>query len=133
MAVESSVAHADQPITEEGLAHAWLKMAESQTAYPRLGSAIRQSKPQLLEDGSTIIFYVSNSAQQVWIEKNSLLSLTGFLQKELQNKSVKLVIKVKEVAPQEKKLYMPQEKAEFLLKNYPQMRELQKDLDLDIK
>ncbi len=133
VAVESSVAAVDQPITEEGLAQAWLKMAESQTAYPRLGSAIRQSKPQLLDDGSTIIFYVSNSAQQVWIEKNSLLNLTGFLQKELQNKSVKLVIKVKEVAPQEKKLYMPQEKAEFLLKNYPQMRELQKELDLDIK
>ena len=26
-----------------------------------------------------------------------------------------------------------QEKAEFLMKNYPQMRELQQDLDLDIK
>lgn len=131
--VEDTVAVADQPITEEALGQAWLKMAESQTAYPRLGSAIKQSKPELEDDGSTIIFYVSNSAQQVWIEKNSLLSLTGFLQKELKNKSVKLVIKVKEVAPQEKKLYMPQEKAEFLLKNYPEMRELQKDLDLDVK
>ena len=131
--VEDTVAVADQPITEEALGQAWLKMAESQTAYPRLGSAIKQSKPELESDGSTIIFYVSNSAQQVWIEKNSLLSLTGFLQKELKNKSVKLVIKVKEVAPQEKKLYMPQEKAEFLLKNYPEMRELQKDLDLDVK
>ena len=79
--------------------------AESQTAYPRLGSAIKQSKPELESDGSTIIFYVSNSAQQVWIEKNSLLSLTGFLQKELKNKSVKLVIKVKEVAYERKKMY----------------------------
>lgn len=131
--VEDTVAVADHPITEEALGQAWLKMAESQTAYPRLGSTIKQSKPELESDGSTIIFYVSNSAQQVWIEKNSLLSLTGFLQKELKNKSVKLVIKVKEVAHQEKKLYMPQEKAEFLLKNYPEMRELQKDLDLDVK
>ncbi len=131
--VESVAVVEDQPITEEGLNVAWMKMGESQTAYPRLGSAIKQSKPELTEDGHTIIFYVSNSAQQVWIEKNSLLSLTGFLQKELKNKSVKLVIKVKEVAPEEKKLYMPQEKAEFLMKNYPQIRELQKDLDLDIK
>jgi len=131
--VESVAETEDVAITEEALNAAWLKMGDSQTAYPRLGSAIKQSKPELAEDGHTVVFYVSNSAQQVWIEKNSLLSLTGFLQKELRNKSVKLVIKVKAVAPQEKKLYMPQEKAEFLMKNYPQMRELQQDLDLDIK
>lgn len=133
VSVETAAAVEDKAITVEGLKEAWLKMAESQTAYPRLGSAIKQSEPELMDDGHTVIFYVSNSAQQVWIEKNSLLSLTGFLQKELQNRSLKLIVKVKEVVQQEKKLYMPHEKAEFLLKNYPEMRELHKDLDLDIK
>ena len=133
VSVETAAVVEDRAITPENLKEAWLKMAQSQTAYPRLGSAIKQSEPELMDDGHTIIFYVSNSAQQVWIEKNSLLSLTGFLQKELQNKSIKLIVKVKEVVQQEKKLYMPHEKAEFLLKNYPEMRELHKDLDLDIK
>ena len=132
-AAESVKEEDDREITPELLDEAWQKMGDSQTAFPRLGSAIKQTKPELMEDGSTIIFYVSNSAQQVWIEKNSMLALTGFLQKELHNKSVKLVIKVKEVAPQEKKLYMPQEKAEFLLKNNPELLELHKELDLDIK
>ena len=34
---------------------------------------------------------------------------------------------------QEKKLYMPHEKAEFLYKNNPELVALSKDLDLDIK
>ena len=69
----------------------------------------------------------------MWIEKNSILSLTKFLQDELDNRNLKLLVKVKEVVEQEKKLYMPHEKAEFLLKNNPELRELHKELDLDIK
>ena len=76
---------------------------------------------------------MSNSAQKVWIEKNSILSLTKFLQDELENRKLKLIVRVKEVAEQEKKLYMPHEKAEFLLKNNPELRELHKDLELDLK
>ncbi|MEF9931852.1 MAG: hypothetical protein RR770_06090, partial [Bacteroidales bacterium] len=87
----------------------------------------------LLEDNLSIIFHVGNSAQQAWIEKNSLPRLTGFLQKELKNGELKLIVKVNEIEASEKKLYMPQEKAEFLLKNNPELQELRKDLDLDIK
>lgn len=132
-AAEAKAEQTDKQITPEALQVAWDKMGDSQTAYPRLGTAIKQSQPQLAEDNLTVIFYVSNSAQQVWIEKNSILSLTKFLQDELNNKNLKLIIKAKEPEQQEKKLYMPQEKAEFLLKNNPELQELQKDLDLDIK
>ena len=130
---ESNIVKEDKPITKEALLAAWTKMGESQTAYPRLGTAIKQSEPQLEEDNVTVIFNVSNSAQKVWIEKNSILGLTKFLQDELENKKLRLEVRVKEIAPQEKKLYMPHEKAEFLLKNNPELRELHKELDLDIK
>ncbi len=131
--VESSAVKEDKSITKEALLEAWKRMGDSQTAYPRLGTAIKQSEPVLEDDNVTVIFNVSNSAQKVWIEKNSILSLTKFLQDELDNRNLKLLVKVKEVVEQEKKLYMPHEKAEFLLKNNPELRELHKELDLDIK
>ncbi len=130
---ESNTVKEDKEITKEALLVAWNRMGESQTAYPRLGTAIKQSEPELESDNLTVIFYVSNSAQKVWIEKNSILSLTKFLQDELENRKLKLVVKVKEMAEQEKKLYMPHEKAEFLMNNYPELRDLHKDLELDLK
>ena len=97
------------------------------------GAGLKQTKPVLLEDGTTIQFNVGNSAQQSWIEKNSLPQLIGFLQRELKNGNVKLVVGVVQAQQQEKKLYMPHEKAEFLYKNNPELVALSKDLDLDIK
>lgn len=123
----------NEAITAEALSAAWEKMGDSETTYPRLGVAIKQTEPELEADGLTIIFNVGNSAQQIWIEKNSLPRLTGFLQTELKNSEAKLVVRVKEVEAGEKKLYMPQEKAEFLLKNNPELVSLKKDLDLEIK
>ncbi len=128
---ETAVAE-DEVITAGKLKEAWKKMADCE-AKPNLKSALMQTEPQLGEDGSTIIFYLSNSAQKAWIEKNARLRLTNFLQDELHNKGIKLDIRVKELAQQEKKLYMPQEKAHFLLNNYPEFRELHKELDLDLK
>ncbi len=124
---------ATEPVTLERLNVAWARMADAQTQYPRLATAIRQTQPELQEDGITILFKVGNSAQQSWIEKNSLPSLTGFLQRELRNGELKLVVDVVKVEQQEKKLYMPHEKAEFLYRNNPELVALSKDLDLDIK
>ncbi len=122
-----------EPVTVEKLNAAWIRMADAQTQYPRLATAIRQTVPVLLEDNLTVQFNVGNSAQQSWIEKNSLPQLIGFLQRELKNGDVKLVVGVTQVEQQEKKLYMPHEKAEFLYKNNPELVALAKDMELDIK
>lgn len=124
---------ANEEVTPDKLKVAWENMCEAETAFPRLATALKQTEPELSDDKLSVIFYVGNSAQQIWIEKNSLPRLTGFLQKELRNGQIKLLVQVKEVEAGEKKLYMPQEKAEFLLKNNPELQELRKDLDLDIK
>lgn len=123
----------NDPVTIEKLINAWSLMAEGETTYPRLKNAILNTPPVLEDDNLTVVFNVGNSSQQVWIEKNSLPKLNLFLQKTLKNGNVKLVIRVQEVDEQDKKLYMPQEKAEFLLSNNPELKELKKDLDLDIK
>ncbi len=130
---EKELVVATEPVTVGKLNEAWSRMADAQIQYPRLATAIRQTQPELMEDGKTIVFRVGNSAQQSWIEKNSLPSLTGFLQRELKNGEIVLVVDVVKVEQQEKKLYMPHEKADFLYRNNPELVALSKDLDLDIK
>lgn len=126
------VVTAHETVTMERLKEAWVKMAESQNQYPRLATAIKQTAPILKEDGTTIVFKVGNSAQQSWIEKNSLPQLIGFLQRELQNGDIKLAVEVIEVAQQAKVPYTAYEKADQMRKNHPEVVELTKDLDLDI-
>ena len=123
----------DEEITQEALEAAWMKMAESQKAYPRLGLAIKNSKPGLESDGTTVLFHVSNLVQKEWIERNAMETLENFLRKELRNGKINIQIIVREVEQTGKKLYLPQEKAEYIFKNYPEANELRKDLDLDIR
>ena len=123
----------DEEITQEALEAAWMKMAESQKAYPRLGLAIKNSKPGLESDGTTVLFHVSNLVQKEWIERNAMETLENFLRKELRNGKINIQIRVREVEQTGKKLYLPQEKAEYIFKNYPEANELRKDLDLDIR
>jgi len=126
------VVTAHDPVTKEKLQQAWVKMAESQSQYPRLATAIKQTAPILKEDGTTVVFKVGNSAQQSWIEKNSLPQLIGFLQKELKNGDINLLVEVIEVAQQAKVPYTAYEKADQMKRNHPEVVELTKDLDLDI-
>ena len=129
---QQEVVTASEPVTMERLKVAWSKMAETQNQYPRLATAIKQTEPLLKDDNTTVVFRVGNSAQQSWIEKNSLPQLIGFLQKELSNGDIKIVVEVMEVAQQKKVPYTAYEKADQMRRNYPEVVELTKDLDLDI-
>ena len=131
-AQQQEVVTGNEAVTMERLKDAWTKMAQTQSQYPRLATAIKQTEPILREDGVTVVFKVGNSAQQSWIEKNSLPQLIGFLQKELNNGEVMIKVEVIEAAQQKKVPYTAYEKAEQMRKNYPQVVELTKDLDLDI-
>jgi hypothetical protein len=121
-----------ETITKERLLVAWKKMADAQVKYPRLSTAILQVEPILKEDGHTIVFMVGNSAQQDWIIKNTLPSLIGFLQKELNNKDVTLEVSVIAQAEQKKMPYTEREKAAVMLRDNPALADLAKQLDLDI-
>ena len=129
---QQEVITAHEAVTMERLKAAWEKMSESQNQYPRLATAIKQTAPILREDGTTVVFKVGNSAQQSWIEKNSLPQLIGFLQKELNNADVKLLVEVVEVTQQKKVPYTVYEKADQMKRTYPEVVEIVKDLDLDI-
>lgn len=123
----------DRPLVQSELDIAWQKLAQDKGNPPRLASAVPNMNPHILDDGTTIEFYVENASQKNWMEKNKLFQYMSFLRKELSNSKIQLTIKIKEIPKEERKLYMPQEKAEYLLKNNPELVNLSKDLDLEIK
>lgn len=129
---ESSIAKIGKdPIEMERLLEVWAIMA-TQEELPRLSTAIKQADP-ILKDETTIVFMVKNDLQKKWIEDNRKIKLLHFLRTSLNNRDIELSIEVPEDEPQGERLYTQEEKAKFLLNNNPQLREMQKDLNLDIK
>jgi len=110
----------------------WEKMADSEKSLPNLANALRQCAPTIT-DKTKIHFMVGNQAQKEWIERKCILRLNEYLQKHLNNKNIELSISVTPDDKREKKLYLPDEKANFLLGSNPELKELQNDLRLEIK
>ena len=123
----------EEPFDLEKILKVWPELAENEKKTPRLASAILQNPPKY-EGGNEIVFLVSNEAQKKWIEANCIQRMNSFLKFKLNNNSANLVVDiVHEDEQKENKLYMPEEKAKFLLENNPELRELQNDLKLEIK
>ena len=120
-------------LTEENIKPVWSELAKSEEGLPRLASAIAQTSPVIDIENKTIIFKVSNVAQKDWIDKNCRVRLENFIQQKLGDRSVRLLIEVLavEVIDNEKKLYMPSQKADYLKETSAEFRELSKDLDLE--
>lgn len=116
----------------EKLLPVWEKMADSEKSLPNLANALRQCAPAIT-DKTKIHFMVGNQAQKDWIERKCILRLNEYLQKHLNNKNIELSISVTPDDKREKKLYLPDEKANFLLGSNPELKELQNDLKLEIK
>lgn len=116
----------------EKLLPVWERMADSEKSLPNLANALRQCAPTIT-DKTKIHFMVGNQAQKEWIERKCILRLNEYLQKHLNNKNIELSISVTPDDKREKKLYLPDEKANFLLGSNPELKELQNDLKLEIK
>lgn len=132
-ATSDSAETANREFTLEELKSAWIKMGESQSKYPRLGVAIKQSEPIYTQESKEVLFEVDNIAQKEWIERNSMGMLTKFLQDELQNRELTLAVKVREHEAKERKPYTADEKAKAMLQKSQAFQEFYKELDLDIQ
>ena len=115
---------------QQQLQEAWKALAESETKMPRLSSAISQSTPSL--EGKEIHFAVGNLAQKDWIDRNCRPRLEAFLQKNLGDGAIRLVVDVKQAEETPRGMYMPSEKAKFLQENSPEFNALKKDFELEI-
>ena len=125
-------ASAEKPApTAESLAAAWKALAASEERRPQLSSAIAQATPRLEED-KTLHFEVGNLAQKDWIDRNCRARLEAFLQKQLADPAIRLVVDVKKIEETGRGMYMPSDKAKFLQETSPEFNGLQKDLGLEI-
>ena len=120
-----------QPVTQEELQMVWLALAEEQK--PNLRSAMIQSPATLQEDGTTILFMVSNGSQKDWIMAKMHTYLSDTLRERLHNSQIALDVDVRKLEELPKTPYMPEERAKHIIQNNPEARELVKDLDLEIK
>ena len=127
----SEKAKEQQPVTQEELLRVWLALAEEQK--PNLRSAMIQSPATLQEDGTTILFMVSNVSQKDWIMAKMHTYLSDTLRERLHNSQITLDVDVRKLEELPKTPYMPEERAKHIIQNNPEARELVKDLDLEIK
>ena len=130
-------ASTQKPVTQQDVDGAWEKMIqfyEGKTPrLPRFIAALRGTQPQLEEDNVTIDFFVSNSSQKSWMEQQAGAQMGAFLRKALQNDKVRLAVKIKSKEDIIKKMYMPQDKENYLDQTNPQFASFKKDLGLELK
>lgn len=132
MPVEEDVKEEELP-SDELLKEKWQELA-AQTAQPRLANALANARLDIREEGGNKIveFSVTNEAQKKWIEEKMLHELEGRMRTLADSAKVRLCAAVIPEEEQEQVIYMPAEKAEFLIKNNPEVREFVADLGLDI-
>lgn len=113
----------------------WQKLPEQYRSRPRLYSTLATTKLNVKEmDGYKLLeFYVMNLAQKNWVEQELLRELEDKLQKSLGTKRVRLAVEVIPEEIVEKKIYMPEDKAKAMMAGNEEIRNLVKDLDLDVK
>ena len=113
----------------------WQKLPEQYRSRPRLYSTLATTKLNVKEmDGYKLLeFYVMNLAQKTWVEQELLRELEVKLQKSLGTKRVRLAVEVIPEEVVEKKIYMPEDKAKAMMAGNEEIRNLVKDLDLDVK
>ena len=132
IAEESSAAAPE----DEALLAGWKKLSPEYRDRPRLASALESSELEIVESEGvkTVKFSVLNEAQQKWIQESLLHRLEDSYRTIVGSTKVRLEVCVKQLpADDEKKLYMPKEKAESLMASNPQVASLVSDLNLDIK
>ena len=135
--VEAAAAEkADEIPSDEYVKTKWPELAKMYTDKPRLASMLTTTTLDMKEaDGfKTVTFRVVNDAQKDWVESKLLHELEGKFRQVVGSGKVYLRVDVApDDAPQEKKLYMPGDQAEALMKENEQVKNLVKDLELDIK
>jgi DNA polymerase-3 subunit gamma/tau len=122
------------PSTEEVQAK-WTELAATYTAQPRLSGALATARLDVLqEDGMLkVSFALVSKAQRDWIAEKKLRELEDRFSAMLGCQSLRLYPEVLPEEQQEKKIYMPVEKAQDLMRRNSEVNELVKDLALDIR
>ena len=135
-AVETSAENTATMPSDEAVNEKWSELAKIYVDKPRLASMLSTTTLDMKEtDGfKTVTFFVVNDAQKDWVESKLLHELEGNFRKVVGSAKVYLRVAVSpDDTPQEKKIYMPSDQAAELMRENEQVKNLVKDLELDIK
>ena len=134
---EAAVAKTEDTIPSDDVIKAkWPELAKMYSDKPRLASMLTTTTLEMSEaDGfKTVVFFVVNDAQKDWVESKLLHELEGNFRKVVGSAKVYLRVAVSpDDTPEEKKIYMPSDQAAELMRQNEQVKNLVKDLELDIK
>ncbi|MBR6055001.1 MAG: DNA polymerase III subunit gamma/tau [Bacteroidales bacterium] len=117
----------------------WAGMVDALTAkYPkmvRLKNTLTAKEVVVSdeEDVKVVSFEVVNEAQKSWLEERLLREMETILRSSLSYPRINISINVTPEEKTEKVLYMPEEKAKDLIEKNSEVRELVKELSLDVK
>ena len=114
----------------------WPELAGMYSDKPRLASMLTSTSLLINgnDDSKMVVFKVVNQAQKDWVESKLLHELEGNLRRIVGSMKVYLRVDVApDDSPQQKVVYMPSDQAKELMANNEQVKNLVKDLELDIK
>lgn len=135
--VEPTVNIVDKELVVQEMEQAWEWLAAQEKAAGRVSLAAYMTHKKPLFDTSSgkIVFEVGNRTQKEWIENKARVRMETELRLKLSNSTLTLEIEVHQADEDEKKemMYMPEDKAKFLLSNNEELRELKKDFALEVK
>ncbi|MGM9776464.1 MAG: DNA polymerase III subunit gamma/tau [Candidatus Coprenecus sp.] len=135
--VEPTVNIVDKELVVQEMEQAWEWLAAQEKAAGRVSLAayMTHKKPMFDTASGKIVFEVGNRTQKEWIENKARVRMETELRLKLSNSTLTLEIEVHQADEEEKKemMYMPEDKAKFLLSNNEELRELKKDFGLEVK
>ncbi len=122
--------------SDEYIRSKWPELAAVYTDKPRLASMLTTTSLLISgnDDSKMVVFKVVNQAQKDWVEAKLLHELEGNFRRLVGSMKVYLRVDVApDDAPDQKKVYMPSDQAKELMAENEQVKNLVKDLELDIK
>ena len=125
----------DKAPSEDALKSKWPALAKEYESKPRLASMLTTTTINVTGDDSsrTVTFMVVNEAQKDWVESKLLHDLEGRYRRIVGSSKVYLRVDIQPSEAQEQKVYMPSDKAKELMSENDEVKNLVKDLGLDIK
>lgn len=125
----------DKAPSEDALKSKWPALAKEYESKPRLASMLTTTTIDVTGDDSsrTVTFMVVNEAQKDWVESKLLHDLEGRYRRIVGSSKVYLRVDVQPSEAQQQKVYMPSDKAKELMSENDEVKNLVKDLGLDIK
>ena len=132
---EVTVVSSDAAPSEELLKAKWPELAKEYASKPRMASMLATTTLKITGDDTqrVVTFMVDNDAQKAWVESKLLHDLEGRFQRIVGSPKVLLRVDVTPAEEVKPVAYMPEDKAKELMAENDEVKNLVKDLGLDVK